>query len=166
MTAFRRLAIMGLVLLAAGCASKPRFETAGIDKSITPQTAVSDTSVAQGREVLWGGVIVNSSNLADSTQIEILAYPLDDRQRPDTDRGPIGRFIATRPGYLETADYATGRLVTVRGKLEDKVVGRIGDASYTYPVVRFEDSQLWQREASAVSSQPRVNFGIGVMIGR
>jgi outer membrane lipoprotein len=156
-----------LLLGIGGCAStKPRFETSGINTAITPQMASRDT-LEQGPEVLWGGVIVNSSNLTDATQLEILAYPLDDKQRPNTDRPPIGRFLALSPGYLETADYAQGRLITIRGRAHETAVGKIGDANYTYPVVEIIDSQLWKRDEYArPAAQPRVNFGIGVMIGR
>jgi outer membrane lipoprotein len=166
MTVSRKLFVLLAVLLIAGCATKPRFETTAINTDVTPQMALRNFNAAQGREVLWGGVVVNSSNLADATQIEVLAYPLDDRQRPNTDRSPIGRFLAVNPGYLETADFAPGRLITVRGTVEDQMTGKIGEASYTYPVVEMTDNQLWQREQTADFSRPRVNFGIGVMIGR
>jgi outer membrane lipoprotein len=155
-----------LVLAATGCASTPRFDTAGVDTQVTPQAVTRSNAVQQGEEVLWGGVIVNSNNLADTTQIEVLAYPLDKEQRPKTDRGPVGRFMARAPGYLETADYAQGRLITIRGRLKDTMTGRIGEAHYTYPVVDILDSQLWQPETFVEPSRPRVNFGIGVMIGR
>lgn len=155
------------VLLLVGCAtSKPRFETAGVNLGMTPQAAASEGDKARAQEVLWGGVIVAGSNLADATQLEILAYPLDDRQRPDTARRPLGRFLAVAAGYLETADYAQGRLITIRGTVRETVIGRIGEASYTYPVVDIADRQLWQPEAFSRGVQPRVNFGFGVMIGR
>lgn len=155
------------LLLAVGCAStKPRFDTSSVTAGVTPQSTSAET-VEQMPEVLWGGVIVNSSNLADATQLEVLAYPLNDKQRPNTARAPIGRFLAVSPGYLETADYAQGRLITVRGRLQETAVGKIGEANYTYPVVDILDSQLWKPEDYArPASQPRVNFGIGVMIGR
>mgnify|MGYP001170023437 FL=1 len=155
------------VLLIAGCANtQPRFDTSGVATGVTPQGVAADT-IAQAPEVLWGGVIVNSSNLTDATQLEVLAYPLDDRQRPNTALSPIGRFLAVAPGYLETADYTQGRLITIRGRLQDRAEGRIGEARYAYPVIEILDSQLWQREDHSRSySQPRVNFGIGVMIGR
>ncbi|HEX5514074.1 MAG TPA: Slp family lipoprotein [Gammaproteobacteria bacterium] len=148
-----------------GCATQPRFETTGVMAGLSPQVAGRD-STKQGAEVLWGGVIVNSSNLADATQLEVLAYPLDDRQQPEIDRRPIGRFLAVAPGYLETVDYAQGRLITIRGRVRDTAVGKIGDASYNYPVIDILDSQLWKRDRYVQPAQPRVNFGIGVMIGR
>ena len=164
MTRVLFLLLCTLLLGSVGCATQPRFDTAGVNAGITPRLA-SDDSAQQGAEVLWGGVIVNSNNLAESTQIEVLAYPLDDRQRPNTNRGPIGRFLAVAPGYLETADYAQGRLITIRGQVQESMVGKIGGANYTYPVIDIIDSQLWKQDDYAQPLQPRVHFGIGVMIG-
>lgn len=167
MTAIRVLLLLALAALAAACATqKPRFGTEGINTQLTPRQVTERTGAAVGQPVLWGGVIVNSSNLTDATQLEILAYPLDSEQRPNTDRGPIGRFLAVKPGYLETADFAPGREITVSGVVTEAATGKIGEASYTYPVVRIDDAQLWQRQQYRASPQPRVNFGIGVMIGR
>lgn len=160
----RRLCLLLLPLLVAACAAnKPRFPTEGINAQVTPQAVTAGK--AAGQAVLWGGVIINSSNLANATQVEVLAYPLGENQRPDIDRPPSGRFLAVKPGYLETADFAPGRLITIRGEVTETTVGKIGQADYTYPVVRIEDSQLWKRESVAVDPRPRVSFGFGVMIG-
>lgn len=162
-----RLALAVLPLLLVACASKPpRFPVSDVEAGLTPQAALH-AEEAQGRRVLWGGVIVNTSNLADSTQIEVLAYPLDKNQRPDVDKTPSGRFLAVQEGYLETADYSVGRQLTVQGRLLEPARGKVGEADYTYPVVRIEDVQLWRLEPRAsYDNRPRVNFGFGVMIGR
>jgi outer membrane lipoprotein len=60
------LLLAALVLTA--CASSPKFDTSGIDTSITPQVAVEKIKSLQGVSVLWGGVIIASNNLKDSTQ--------------------------------------------------------------------------------------------------
>lgn len=163
----RLLASALLPLLLAACASTPRFETEGVRTDITPQAAVRTSAGELGQEVLWGGVIVESRNLRDATQFEILSYPLGEDQRPDTNKQPRGRFLAVQPGYAETADFAPGRLITVRGQLQEQVRGRIGEADYTYPVVAIEDLELWRPQTVAEPRlRPRFNFGIGVMIGR
>lgn len=164
----RKLLIaLALAGLAAGCAGQqPRFDTADTNLALTPQQAAAQAS-AVGRRVLWGGTIVNASNLTDRTQLEVLAYPLDDDQRPRTDLSPIGRFLAVRDGYLETADYAPGRQVTVAGTVEGTSRGQVGQADYTYPLLRVDDIQLWPREPRYRSGvQPRFGVGIGISIGR
>jgi outer membrane lipoprotein len=149
-------------LLLGGCASAP-FSTAGLDPTLTPSRAVKESRFVQGREVVWGGVIVSSTNLADATRFEILAYPLDRSQRPETDQAPYGRFLLYKPGYAETVDYAPGREVTVRGRLDGIQQGRVGEAPYTYPLVRSNTLHLWP---AGGRSESRVHFGVGVIFGR
>jgi len=158
--------IVLLTALLAGCASQqPRFDTSKLNVTLTPQQAAAD-SAAGGQRVLWGGTVINASNLADATQLEVLAYPLDEDQRPMTDRNPLGRFLVVKEGYLETADYGPGRLVTVAGTIDGTNEGKVGQARYTYPVVRAEDLQLWSREPRYRGSvQPRFGVGIGIGIG-
>ena len=146
-------------MFLAACATSPNFDTAGIDTSLTPQLAVAGNQATQGEPVLWGGVVINSTNLKDSTQLEILAYPLDSNQRPNRQQEPLGRFLAVHEGYLETTDYAAGRLITVRGSLAGKRSGYVGEAEYIYPVVNNTQLHLWSG-----SSESQVQFGFGLMI--
>jgi outer membrane lipoprotein len=155
---FFLLLVLGLL---TSCATSPKLNTEGIDLGITPQRAVADNATLQGRSVLWGGVIVNSANLKEKTQIEILAYPLDSDQRPDLDKNPLGRFLAQQEGYLETSDYSQGRLITVSGKIGKNLDGRIGETDYTYPVIQIKQHYLWPKRSNEPESS--VHFGIGVI---
>lgn len=146
----------------AGCASGPGFDTKGVDTRLSPRQSVAQMSSVKGRSVIWGGVIVASTNLKDATQLEILAYPLDSSQGPILEDQSMGRFLAMRTGYLETADYTQGRLITIKGTLSGTQLGKIGETEYTYPVVNIQQMHLWPKEG--VVTQPRVHFGIGVMI--
>lgn len=148
-------------LLLGACATTPTFDTQGADKTLVPAEAVQQASLA-GHAVAWGGVIIQSTNLQDRTRLEILAYPLDSTNRPNTNASPTGRFLAERPGYLETVNYAPGRLVTVVGPLEGTRAGRIGETEYAYPVVEAQRMQLWRPAAEYYNSEPQVHFGIGV----
>lgn len=147
--------------LLAACATAPKFDTTGVDFSITPARAVAENASLQGTPLLWGGIIIASSNLKQETQFEILAYPLDGNRRPDTGKQPLGRFLAQQEGYLETADYTAGRLMTVSGTLQGTRIGRIGESEYTYPVLQVKQHYLWPRAGEA--SDTSVHFGIGVM---
>lgn len=158
----RNLRLLFIPLLLAACATTPKFETSGLDLKITPQQVVESSGSARGSRVLWGGVIIATSNLRQATQFEILAYPLDGDQRPDTGKAPLGRFIARQEGYLESSLYSQGRRLTVSGELQESHTGRIGEADYTYPVLRIEQLQLWPRRGE--SSEPQFHFGVGVML--
>lgn len=159
----RQILLLSLLpLLLAACATTPKFDTRGIDLNITPQLAVAQGDAVQKSRQLWGGVIVASTNLKEATQFEILAYPLDDNQKPDTSKEPVGRFIAEQTGYLETTTYGQGRLLTVSGTLQEWRTGRIGEAEYSYPVLKIEQLYLWPRRGESGTTQ--FHFGIGVML--
>jgi outer membrane lipoprotein len=156
------LAVVAAVLLA-GCATPLDVGTA--DRKTTPKQAVSDFAATRNRTVAWGGVVVSAKNLKDTTQLEVLGYPLDSDNRPKADAEPLGRFLAVHPGFLETADYKEGRQVTIVGSVIDTREGTVGDARYVYPVLSSSRVHLWPKETQQ-SSEPRVHFGIGIGIHR
>ena len=71
----------------------------------------------------------------------------------------LGRFLAVHAGYLEATDYTSGKLITIRGALVEKRIGRVGEAEYTYPVVNTSLIHL-----GSDSPGSRVQFGFGLMI--
>lgn len=149
------------IMVLSACATSPKFDARDIDINITPQRAVDEIKTLHGVPVLWGGIIIASNNLKDSTQLEILAYPLDGNHRPDIERATLGRFLAEQEGYLETSDFTQGRLITLKGTLKDKRTGHIGETEYIYPVVKINQLHLWRKQSDF--SEPRIQFGIGVM---
>lgn len=151
-----------LVLFLVGCASTPEFNTDGVDLSLKPKQAAIENNALKGKSVLWGGMIIASTNLKESTQLEILAYPLDSRFRPMSDGQALGRFLAVRAGYMETTDFSQGRLITVQGTLGAIRKGYVGESEYVYPVVNIKQLKLWPKEGDY--TEPRMRFGIGVMI--
>ncbi len=156
------LLLIPLLLLGA-CASGPTFNTGGVDRALTPQGVAADPQPARGKYVLWGGVILTTTNLKNSTRVEVLAYPLDTDRRPQRDRDPLGRFILEQAGFLEPASYAEGRLITTVGKLAGTRPGRVDASDYTYPVIDARQVHLWPRDRGYRGSN--VHFGVGVGSG-
>ncbi len=159
----KRILIAVATLLLAACATSPRFDTSGVATELNPQEAARLPDRA-GTRVLWGGVIVQGINAQDASRIEVLGYPLDSNQRPDTDEPPLGRFIVQRQGYLEMADYAPGKLLTVVGGFTRVLDGQVGEAPYRFPVVAGERMYLWPRQSAP--TEPRLHFGLGVIFSR
>lgn len=153
--------VLSAMLLLSGCATTPPLNLQDVDTTISPGNAAAQIETLRGKKTLWGGIIVNSRNLQNTTQLEILAYPLDDTRRPLTDREPLGRFIADHNGYLETVDYAPGRELTVIGVLTAVKEGKIDESSYRFPSINTEQLRLWPK--SRADTEPRIHFGIGVM---
>lgn len=154
-----KIAIPVLLSLITGCASTPEFDTSRVDQSLTPKSATVLSEV-EGKTVLWGGTILDTQNLVDSTQIEVLAYPLNSYHRPIQDSNPLGRFIVHYPGYLEPTTYEQGRVVTVLGKISGIREGKVGESTYTYSVIDSEQIHLWSRDSDR--SRTSFHFGIGI----
>ena len=153
------LAVVSAAFLGA-CASAPPFDLKNVNTALTPNEAVAQIDSVRGSRVLWGGVIVSSKNLEQGTQLEMLAYPLNDHHRPRLDRAALGRFIVEHSGYLETVDYAPGRELSLIGAIAGTKEARIDAASTLYPAVTSEQIHLWPKGGDA---EPQFHFGVGVM---
>jgi outer membrane lipoprotein len=157
----RRLTPLLSLLLLVGCSTKPVLPTEGANQELTPKQ-VSDTGQPFiGSRVLWGGVIISSTNLEGRTRLEILSYPLDSKLRPLTDKKAGNRFLAHHSGYLETVDYSAGRQVSLVGTITSIEQARLGEHYYQYPIVDSDQIHLWPVESG--ESKSRVHFGIGVI---
>src|SRR3569833_1580679 len=152
-----------LVLLVV-CVSGPMFVVCCVFLVFFFLFLAAAIDAARGKRVIWGGVVLATNNLKDSTQIEVLGYPLDRSYRPDDTAAPTARFLVVKPGYIETADYVAGRLISISGEVEGTRIGQIGEVSYTYPIVRPDNIYLWPREGRDPDS--RVHFGLGIGIIR
>jgi outer membrane lipoprotein len=155
--------LMGSMLLASGCATP--YDIGSADPRVTPVEAAKDVPGMLNHSIAWGGLIAAAKNLKDKTEIEVVAYPLDSENRPNPDASPTGRFIVNQSGYLETADYAPGRLITVVGTVTETRTGMVGEARYVYPVVAASRLHLWPR-LSRERREPSFHFGVGVGIFR
>ena len=156
--------LMTITALLNGCGTTPEFDTKDVSQQLTPNRVSTSPKQAIGQRVIWGGLILSVKNLADATQLEILAYPLSSRYRPDPSAEPIGRFLLKKQGYLETAEYSEGRYISVQGRISGTKRGQVGESEYLYPVVEAEKLFLWSKDFEA--EEPKVHFGIGVIIGR
>jgi len=150
-----------LVVFLVGCVSGPQYQGS---LTLPPSQLVASPGQGSNVTLVWGGVIINSENLADSTRLTVLSYPLNRSQKPDLGKPSTGRFIAVKAGYLENADYASQRRVTIQGKVVRVEHGKVGDADYDYPLVHVDAITLWPTAAQEHSSRSRVNFGLGVVI--
>lgn len=151
-----------IILFLAGCASTPRFDTTLVDRSLTPQKVQSQYDSSLGKTVLWGGVILDFSNLQETSQIEILAYPLNSAERPLLDEKPLGRFLLLREGFLEPTVYMQGKILSVRGTVAPSQQGKIGASDYVYPVLKAQQIELWAPKRDSVRSSFHIGIGIGL----
>jgi outer membrane lipoprotein len=152
-----------LALVLAGCASTSEcVPPAGLTPA-TPAEAAAG-GLAEGAQVRWGGVLVETRNLRDRTELEVVGYPLDDCGRPRTGASPLGRFVIVHPGYLETAEYPAGRAVTATGRFSGVRSGRVGEAAQSLPLIESYKPRLWAEDRGRTYrgyGGPWFNIGIG-----
>ena len=159
----RSLVPASLLALAA-CAPAPIYKPAADAVTAQPfQVSQSPEQFAQ-RQVIWGGRIVGVNNLADHSEVEMLAYPLDSSQRPRANDSGNGRFIAVMPGYVESLDYPAGALMTISGQLNGTRAGKVGQADYVFPLVQVNQSHVWTADEMN-KGKNNVHFGLGVGVG-
>lgn len=138
------------------------LDTKGVDRSITPARAKASDE-HKGSKVLWGGMIIKTNVLKDSSQIEVLAYPVNENGVPKRSASAQGRFIIRKPGFLEPADYAQGKWLAVVGTVTDTAKGKVGEAEYIYPVINAEQLELIP-DYSEGDQDPQFRFGVGIGI--
>lgn len=143
----RVLSFLSLSLALAflvGCAS-------GIPQAIREDAPASPTLAAVreqperylGRRVRWGGGILTVRNLAQTTEIEVLARPLSRFGEPDADAKGLGRFIVEFAGFKDPTEYPSERLLTIVGTVVRVETRPVGEFPYPYPVVSMETLHLW-----------------------
>ena len=142
---FGKLFLGVILVFMVGCASLPATLITKSNDPITDLTVILQHPKAnQDKEVRLGGVIASIRNEQQQTRIEMVAMPLTADGRPILHAQSQGRFIAYIPGFLEPIEYAKGRLLTVVGQFSGDEKGKIGQYSYSFPVVKVSGQQLWQ----------------------
>jgi outer membrane lipoprotein len=145
--------------LLGGCAGGGQRLPKG-DRDVTPEAVSADPHRYQGHIVEWGGLVVSGHNFRDRSELEILAFPLQSSGRPDRDRPSLGRFVAVRAGYVETAEFAPGKWVTVAGPVAGLRMTPTGTTRRPLPEIQMRDAYLWKTYQQP--SEPSVHFGFGV----
>ncbi|MDE2155160.1 MAG: Slp family lipoprotein [Xanthomonadaceae bacterium] len=158
-----RLVLASAPLVLAACAPAPIYKNAAAIAAAPFEVAQTPERYA-GNAVIWGGRIVQVTNLADHSEIELLAYPLDSSQRPRANDSGNGRFIAVMSGFVEPLDYPAGALMTVSGRLNGSRAGKVGEASYVFPLVSVMQAHVWSADEMG-RGRSNVHFGVGVGIG-
>lgn len=157
----RYIPILAIAAVMAACAPAPIYKTGPDTVTAAPAQVAVSPDQYRGRQVIWGGSVISVQNLADHSEVEILAYPLDSSQRPRVNQPALGRFIAVMPGFVEPMSFPAGALVTLRGTVDGAHGGTVGQAPYTFALVRSETLHRWTADEMS-QGHPNVSFGVGV----
>lgn len=156
----RGLIAVALAALLAACAAPAPFLATGARLDL-PAYVAADTDVGD-IEVIWGGMIVGLRAHGEGSEIDVLAHPLDRRQRPVTQAPTQGRFAIRVPQRLSRFDAPEGRYLTVRGRVIGSAEGRIGASPYRYPILVDARWALWK--PGFQFDDARWSFGVGVAL--
>ena len=131
-------------LLLSACVGVPQEIRNAPPGDLQPEVVRQQPDAHLGDRVRWGGQIVAVENEENETWVVMVARPLGFAGRPkDTDQSP-GRFLARFEGFLDPATYKAERELTVSGRLEAPQTRSVGNYAYLYPVLRVEQSRLWE----------------------
>lgn len=139
----RRVLLIALPLVLAGCATLPRALRSPGVTSFTVSQAQHGLAPL-GVKVRWGGTIAGVRNGKTRTWIEIVEQPLAGDGRPWRTDHSEGRFLARFNGFLDPAIYTAGRKITVVGDIAHAETRPIGAYSYNFPVVKVTSFRLWR----------------------
>lgn len=149
------------VIISAGCA--PPFSKTLMDR-VEKNLSFSDLNKAPeshaGKIMMVGGTIVDTKNLKEGTQLEVLQKPLDGEGQPDQTDETGGRFLVVTQKYLDAAVFHRGRSVTIIGEVTGSKVQPLGEIEYRYPVLTAKELHLW-----SPYSGPRFSIGVGMYRG-
>jgi outer membrane lipoprotein len=135
--------IASLILLLSGCSGLPTVMR-DTSYSNTRLSAVKmDISAYQNMSFRWGGTVINVINKKDSSQIQVLYYPISRYGRPLTDRKTEGRFVITSPQFLDPAIFKEGTAITVTGVLSGEIKQQVGEKTLTLPLLTIDNIHIW-----------------------
>jgi outer membrane lipoprotein len=155
----KNLYLLLTLLMLSACAASP-LKLDGVNRDVSP-AMVNTAHPYTKLRVVWGGMIIKTQPLQQNTQIEVLAFPVASDGEPDRQTASQGRFLILRQGYLEPADFAPGRWVSVVGTIGQPQLGKVGEADYLFPVIVPEQLYLWPLNASS-NTQTFFHFGVGI----
>lgn len=138
------IAVIILALALTSCASRMPVEIQG-EFDNAPDTTQAHTQPDKflSQQVRWGGKILNIENKQNTSRLTIVAFPLNSYGRPKNSNQSHGRFIAIVDKFLEPELYSKDREVTVTGSLQKSEIVKVGDFSYSHPVVQVNNHHLW-----------------------
>ena len=143
MNRFSLFMLVGLLL--CGCVTIPKAISVEDDNLLVPfAQVVAAPKASKGMAARWGGTIAAVSNQPERTLVEIVQFPLRRDGRPDIDSSQSGgRFRAYISGFVDPAVWAVGKAVTLRGRIGDSEAGKVGEYTYSFPVLQVDGFQLW-----------------------
>ncbi len=151
--------VVGFVIMAfflmslSSCTSRMPIKIQGdLDNSPSVAQAHAQPDGFLSQQVRWGGKILSIENKQNTSRLTIVAFPLNSYGRPKKTNQSPGRFIAIIDTFLEPEIYSRDREITVIGNLQKSETLKVGEFSYSHPVVQADNHHLWPVEKATSSN--------------
>lgn len=144
---YRRKLLFFLVLatvIGSGCTHViSRQARDAVDQKTTFALVKADPGAFLGKDLLLGGVIVDTRIEKDGSTLEVFRWKLDRWGEPIAVDESAGRFLAVTDRLLDPAIYAPGRLLTLTATVLGEETRPLGQVVYRYPLLRANETYLW-----------------------
>jgi outer membrane lipoprotein len=134
------------------------------DASLSFPVLSADPEAYQGKIVILGGVIAQTTAKTGQTELEIVQKPLDSFNVPETSDTSQGRFLVLAEQFLDPLIYKKDRKITVAGEVTGSEVRKLDTLEYRYPVIKSLELKLWPPPGSRTT--PFIlGLGVGYSFG-
>ncbi len=135
-----------VLLLMTGCAHVFSEEAERlVSPSVTFASLKKDPNLCIGKYVKLGGIIADTRNTKEGSDVEIVQFQLGSDDMPDETLPSGGRFLAVTPEFLDGMIYKTGRPVALIGEMKGLQTQPLGGIEYTYPVISIKEMHVWKK---------------------
>lgn len=136
------------------CAPLSKEVMRQVEENLTYQAVHSAPEQYVGKTVLWGGVIIETTNKQGETVVKVRQTELDIKKRPKKLDHSAGRFMVRYAGFLDPALYQEGREITTVGVVIGQETLPLGDTQYSYTVIQARETYLWEKRKPVVYYHP------------
>jgi outer membrane lipoprotein len=141
--------LMGLlIVLLSACNTLPDAINRVPENNLQLRNVVNNVDNSIGRQIRWGGEIINISHDNGLSTIEIKQFPLTGYGFPLTNISSQGRFIVQSDQIFDPELYQEGLLITFSGTIISEVKKRANNKDYYFPIITITDSKLWPYKVS------------------
>jgi outer membrane lipoprotein len=138
---------IALLLIASSCIYpiSRQLRNEAQKENVQFTMVLNDPDAFKGKIVLWGGKVIEITNIKNGTDMIVLETPLDFLGEPQETQSSRGRFIARIPKFLDPAIYLADRKITLAGEVTGAEERELGATTYKYPVVLIKELHLWEK---------------------
>jgi len=146
----RELFILGLVglFLLCGCTHIISEKSLALaDPGITFSRIRENPDSFRGKFVILGGSIVDVRHGREAVQLEVVQYPLDSMEMPETTSESEGRFMVSLPQEHASVLFRPGMVVTMAGEVAGRMSKPLNGGDYIYPVIVVREIHIIAQSA-------------------